>query len=71
MNEWIQRTYTVYFAVYKERLNEWTNIQFIHALVCDENDNNNEDDEDDDIVMAGGCDGDGDDDGVCGVGNPL
>jgi hypothetical protein len=50
MNEWmngIQRTYTIYFAVYKERLNEWTNIQFIHALVCDENDNNNEDDDDD------------------------
>ena len=55
---------TIYFAVYKEILNEWTNILFIHALVCDENENNNEDD--DDIVMAGGCDGDDD-----GVGNPL
>ena len=60
----IQQTYTIYFAVYKERLNEWPNIQYIHALVCDENENNNEDD--DDIVMAGGCDGDDD-----GVGNPL
>jgi hypothetical protein len=51
---------TIYFAVYKERLNEWTNIQFIHALVCDENDNNNEDEDED-----------GDEDGVCDVGNPL
>ena len=45
---WMKEGNTIYFAVYKERLNEWTNIQFIHALVCDENDNNNEDEDEDD-----------------------